>query len=90
MLVNVDDLQQIGALIRAVRKADAIRQDDLAAMLDLSHVYLRSLERGQGTAHAGGLLKVLQELGIRVQLDVPLSQDAVNRVLSRTENASKT
>lgn len=82
MLIEIKDLYQLGALVRAVRKAGRIRQDDLGDMLELSHVYLRSIERGSPTAHVGGLMRVLSELGIRIQLDVPLSPEAVDRALA--------
>lgn len=79
-----------------MRKVNSIRQEDVPGV---SHVFLRDLEKGKDTIQFGRVLKVLDELGIRVLLEVPDSQaSAVKRafehflpksnmvLLSSTEN----
>ena len=71
MVVHIDNLEQIGAWIRSVRKAQGLRQDDVAAMVGASHVFLGDVERGKGTVQLGKVFEVLRELGIDVLLDLP-------------------
>ena len=40
-------------------------------MIGASHVLLRDIERGKETVNLGKVLQLLEELGIRVLLDVP-------------------
>ena len=71
MVINIDNVEKIGRCIRSVRKAQGLRQDDLAAMVGASHVFLGDVERGKGSVQLGRVCDVLRELGIYVLLDVP-------------------
>lgn len=71
MQIRVANPADIGHAIKAVRKHQRVRQDDLAAMVDSSHVFLRDVESGKGTVQLGRVLHLLEELGIGVILDVP-------------------
>ncbi|MFF7710003.1 helix-turn-helix domain-containing protein [Pseudomonas sp. NPDC007930] len=68
---QVTHASEIGAIVRQLRKDSGVRQDDLAAMVGRSHVTLRELEQGKTTVALGTVLQVLEELGVRVYLDVP-------------------
>lgn len=72
MQVHIDSASDIGQFIRAVRKAQGLRQDDLAAMAGTSHVVLGNVERGKETVQIGRVFELLRQLGIRVQLDLPI------------------
>ncbi len=63
----------IGNLIRAVRKAHSLRQDDAAGAAGVSDVFLGSLEKGAPGARLDNVLKVLKELGIALYADMPES-----------------
>lgn len=71
MQVRLEHPGQLGPVIRRVRKAQGLRQDDLAAMIGASHVFLGDVERGKETVQWGRLFAVLRELGIAVTLDLP-------------------
>lgn len=71
MGIPVDTPESLGHLVRAVRRAQGIRQDDLAAILGVSHVTLMNIERGKKGVSFDRVMHVLRELGIRMQLDVP-------------------
>lgn len=71
MQSHVSTVKEIGELLRIVRKAQQIRQDDLGAMVGCSHKFIVDVEKGKETIQAGLLLKVLDELGIKVLLDLP-------------------
>lgn len=79
MLIDVSSVEEVGQAVRAMRKHSGIRQDDVAGV---SHMFLRDLEHGKDTVRFGLVLKVLDELGIRMVLEVPESQAlAVKRFL---------
>lgn len=71
MRIAVTSVESVGVAIRAMRKVNGIRQDDVPGV---SHVFLRDLEKGKETVQLGRVLKVLDELGIRMVLEVPESQ----------------
>jgi y4mF family transcriptional regulator len=78
MRVPVRQVNEIGAAVLAVRKESGLRQDDAAGSAGVSHVFLRDLEHGKETVQFGLVLQVLDELGIRMELEVP--DDARERV----------
>lgn len=68
---NIENPRELGQIVRAVRKSQALRQDELAATIPASHVFVLEVERGKPTAQIGKILQLLRELGIRVTLDFP-------------------
>ncbi len=61
----------IGTTIRAARKAQGLRQDELAAAANVGVRFLVELEAGKETAQLGKTLAVLAALGIDVSLTLP-------------------
>ena len=61
----------IGTIIRHVRKAQGLRQDELAATANVGVRFLIELEAGKETAQLGKTLAVLAALGIIVSLTTP-------------------
>ena len=76
MLIPVTTPEALGAIARAERKRQGLRQDDLAATIGASHLFLRDVERGKPGVGLGRVMEVLTELGIRVYVDVPEAADA--------------
>lgn len=70
--VFVGDAKQIGALVRAVRKADGLRQDEVGRF---SHSFIGDLEDGKPTVQLGKVLEVLRELGVKLRLELPSGLD---------------
>ncbi len=70
-LIPIQDSKDIGALARRLRRQQGIRQDDMAAIIGASHVFLRDVEQGKGTVQLGKVLRLLDELGVRLHLEVP-------------------
>jgi y4mF family transcriptional regulator len=62
---------EIGAIIRETRKAQGLRQDQLAAAAGVGLRFLVELEAGKPTAHLGKALQVLAALGCRVVVEPP-------------------
>ena len=78
--VPVRDPKQLGALVRAVRKAQALRQDEVGRF---SHSFIGDLEDGKPTAQLGKVIEVLRELGVKLRLELPagIDTDLLNRHL---------
>jgi len=71
MLVNITSAQELGLLIRATRKNQKVRMDDVAGSAGVGPVFVREVERGKETVQLGRVLKLLAELGIELKADVP-------------------
>ncbi len=71
MLVTIRSPQDLGLLIRATRKSQAVRMDDLAGSAAVGPVFVREVERGKETVQLGRVLRLLAELGIELRADMP-------------------
>ncbi|MEK7945071.1 helix-turn-helix domain-containing protein [Pigmentiphaga sp. YJ18] len=78
MKITLADATSLGPIVRAVRKAQGIRQDDAAGSVGVSENFLSKIERGGETAQWGKLFQVLDGLGIRIILDLP--EDTAGRL----------
>lgn len=67
-IIPVDSLDTLGKIVRKTRKQQGLRQDAVARF---SHTFVGEVEKGKPTAQVGKLLELLQELGIRVHLELP-------------------
>lgn len=65
------DPQELGALVRRVRKAQGLTQQALAASANVSTRFIHDLEHGKPTAALGLVLAVLAVLGVEVRLLPP-------------------
>ncbi len=90
MKIEIHSAEQVGALIRASRKAMHIRQDDAAGLIGVSENFLGKVERGGQTVQWGKLFQVLQELGLNVSIEVPEPfADATVKRLADTQNKTR-
>ncbi|WP_271409372.1 helix-turn-helix domain-containing protein [Pseudomonas sp. Q1-7] len=71
MNVPIDSPKALGHLIRACRKAMDMRQDVAAGVIGVSENFLGKVERGGETVRWGLLFQVMQELGLKVSVEVP-------------------
>ena len=71
MQIRIEHAGDLGPLVRAVRKAQSIRQDDAAGSMGVSENFLGKVERGGESVQWGKLFGVLRDLGIHVLIDVP-------------------
>ena len=84
MKLAIETPQQLGQIIRATRKAIDLRQDDAAGSIGVSENFLGKVERGGETVQWGKLLKVVQELGLSLSVEVPEEYaGAVSETLQR-------
>jgi transcriptional regulator with XRE-family HTH domain len=73
MQIPIDEASTLGAVVRATRKTQKIRQDDAAGSIGVSENFLGKIERGSESVQWGKLFQVLDGLGVRVMVDVPES-----------------
>lgn len=71
MKVPLNSAKDLGPVLRAVRKAQNLRQDDMAGSVKVSENFLGKVERGSESVQWGLLFRVLTDLGVRIELDVP-------------------
>lgn len=62
------DFSTLSNSIVQSRKSQGLRQEDLAAMIGVSHVVLSRMERGDDTVSIGSVLEAMHQLGL--ELDV--------------------
>lgn len=63
--------EDIGEIIRKTRKAQGLRQPELAAASGVGLRFLVELERGKPTAQLGKVLDVLSALGCTLSISTP-------------------
>lgn len=85
MQINAHSMDDIAAAVRQIRKAQGVRQDDLGSMAGCSHKFIVDVEKGKQTIQTGLLLSVLDELGIKLILDLP---DNATHMLPGNEKTS--
>lgn len=71
MKIPVQSVADIGAIIRASRKAQTLRLDDVAGGAQLSPVFVGDVERGKESAQIGKVLRLMRELGVKLTLEIP-------------------
>ena len=68
---SIRSTEDLGRVVRAVRKSTRMRQDDLAAVVGVSQQFAVDVERGKATVQFGRVLRLLEELGISLNVDIP-------------------
>ena len=71
MDIKIHHVRDIGRALRAARKHSNVRLDDLAGFARVSKQFVSDLEHGKPTVRLGLVLKVLEELGVHVKLEIP-------------------
>ena len=90
-MIKIKNSQQIGQLIKLNRKEQGIDQASLASICGFSERPLKAIEKGKGTLSVDKLLKILDELGIKLHAESPnsLSNEALeNKLTQSTKLAS--
>ena len=64
MKKTIKTTADLGLVLRGVRKSQALRQDDLAAISGVGPVFAGEVERGKDSVHLGKVLRLLEEAGI--------------------------
>jgi transcriptional regulator with XRE-family HTH domain len=70
MQIDIGSTADLGLVIRAARRNGRVRIDDLAATAGVSKQFVSDVERGKPTVQVGLVLKLLEELGVVLRLDI--------------------
>jgi len=65
----------LGALVRAERTRQGLRQEDLAFAAGVSRPFLIDLEAGKSTVRLASVLQVLAALGVELRAVLPAEGD---------------
>ena len=63
--------EEFGKAIRAARKSQGLRQDQLAGAVGVGVRFIVDLEGGKATTQLGKALAVAEALGLRVTIELP-------------------
>jgi transcriptional regulator with XRE-family HTH domain len=81
MHIPVHSVADLGLALRATRKGTKVRLDDLAAIAGVSKQFVSDVEYGKQTVQLGLVLKLLDEMGLRLNLDIPTEAEATYAAL---------
>ena len=65
---------ELGALVKGARKAQGLRQDELAGVAGVGLRFIVELEGGKPTVQLGKVLRVLESLGCGLTITTPAAQ----------------
>lgn len=71
MAKQIRTSNDIGAVVRSLRKEQNLRQDELAGVSGVGVRFIVDLEAGKPTAQIGKVLHVLQTLGCSINIRQP-------------------
>lgn len=71
MQIPIHSVQDLGLALRAVRRSQKVRLEDMATLTGVSKQFASDVELGKDTVRLGLVLKVLGEMGLRVSVDIP-------------------
>jgi y4mF family transcriptional regulator len=72
---KISDPRQLGALLRQVRKAQGITQEDLSALAGVGPRLIGEIERGKPTAEIGKVFQLLASLGLDLTIQPRSTRD---------------
>lgn len=84
MKIDIQSVSELGRVMRASRKSQNLRLDDVAGSAKVSQVFVGDAEHGKDSVQLGRVLRVLHELGIHVMVEVPESiQPFLDRIVAK-------
>ena len=90
MRLPIRSITDLGLAVRAVRRHSRVRIDDLAGTAGVSKQFTQDVEHGKPTVQFGRVLKLLAELGIPLELDIPDEAAPALATLRAVEGAEDT
>ena len=71
VMLEINDMAQIGELVRRTRKAQRVSQTVLSQASNVGLRFVGDIERGKSSVQFDKLLSVLTSLGISLKLELP-------------------
>ncbi len=72
---NISSPEQLGTLIRQVRKGQGITQEDLSSLVGVGPRLIGEIERGKPTAEIGKVFQLLTGLGLVLSIQPRTTRD---------------
>jgi len=72
---NISNPEQLGTLIRQVRKGQGVTQEDLSALVGVGPRLIGEIERGKPTAEIGKVFQLLAGLGLVISIQPRTTRD---------------
>ncbi len=88
MQIPIHSVKDLGLALRAVRRNQKVRLEDMAALTGVSKQFASDVELGKDTVRLGLVLKVLGEMGLRISVDIP-EQSAAELARLQVKSASQ-
>ena len=85
---TIQSTEELGLVIRAVRKSTQVRQDDLASVVGVSRQFTVDVEKGKPTVQLARVLRLLKELGIELSVDIPAAASKELELLTQRRSES--
>lgn len=76
---DITNSKELGDAIRSERKRLKVTQKELAMTAGVGLRYLIELERGKTTARIEGVFKILQVLGLKLTVAMPVNDGGVGK-----------
>lgn len=73
--VSITSANDVGAILRLLRKETGLTQRDMAGLCNVSLPFLNQVEQGKPTAQIGKVLEVCRRHGIEVVFRLPVKPD---------------
>src|ERR1700712_2623806 len=70
-MIAIESIEDLGLLIRATRRSQHLRMDDVAGSVGVGPVFVGGVEGGKPTVQLGPVLRLLREVGIKLYLEPP-------------------
>lgn len=74
MKLKIKHTIHIGNIVKLVRKTQGLDQQTTALLTGNGTTFMSEFENGKATVELGRVLKILEELGIFVELDLPIDE----------------
>ncbi len=71
MNIPIESPKELGLAIRATRKMQRVRLDDVAGSAGVGHVFVREVEHGKASVTLGKVMQLMRELGLRLMVEIP-------------------
>lgn len=73
MKYTIRSSEDLGLLIRAARRTAKVRLDDLSKTVNVSKQTTVNVEKGKSTVQLGTVIRLLNEMGLTLTVDLPES-----------------
>ena len=84
MKIPIQNPNDLGIAVRAARKAQRLRLDDVAGSAGVGHVFAREVEHGKASVTLGKAMQLMRELGLTLTVEIP---ESANEEYSKLRSA---